>query len=181
MTAETTDRRAPMAAAPIKYLPDGQVDWGNMWDSFCELALDGGPPHRDTLLRAPAGEDAASPAYRQVAAELARGISELSPLRAQPAAEAGWLALRCPTPGMARWLAEAICEENIEARTSADLLLVPCGATFSLKGEIKNVITAVAKTTHYWKEHLPSEVKQAHAVQARIDGLAAKIGGLFRR
>jgi sirohydrochlorin cobaltochelatase len=181
MPTDTADRRAPMAAAPMKYLPDGQVDWGNMWDSFCELALDGGPPHRDVLLRAPEGEDAASAAYQQVAAEIARGVAEISPLRAAPGAEAGWLALRCPAPGMARWLAEAIREENVEARASRELLLVPCGAAFTLKGEIKNVITAVAKTTHYWHEHLPSEVKQAHAVQARIEGLAAKLGGLFRR
>lgn len=177
----TTDRRAPMAPAPMKYLPDGQVDWGNMWDSFCELALDGGPPHRGTLLNAPKGEDATNPAYQAVAAELARGIVEVSPLQIVPGAEAGWLALRCPAPGMNRWLAEAIIGENVAARAQGELLLVPCGAQFSLKGEIKNVITAVAKTTHYWDEHLPNEVKQTLAVQARIEGVGAWVGRLLRR
>lgn len=51
MTAEE-DKCAPMAPAPMKYLADGSVDWGNMWDTFCVLAQDGGPPHRPTMLRA---------------------------------------------------------------------------------------------------------------------------------
>lgn len=34
--------RAPMPSAPMKYMPDGKVDWGNMWDTFCELAQEGG-------------------------------------------------------------------------------------------------------------------------------------------
>ncbi len=34
MPQEKTPSDAPMAAAPMRYLPDGSVDWGNMWDSF---------------------------------------------------------------------------------------------------------------------------------------------------
>jgi hypothetical protein len=34
-----------MSSAPLRYRADGSVDWGNMWDSFCELAREGGPPH----------------------------------------------------------------------------------------------------------------------------------------
>jgi sirohydrochlorin cobaltochelatase len=180
MTTEATDRRAPMASAPMKYHSDGQVAWGEMWDTFCELALDGGPPHRGTLLAAPEGEDATTPAYQAVASEIARGVAEVSVLRVAPSNEAGWLAFQCPAPGMNRWLAEAIVGENVAARTQGDLLLVPCGAYFTLKGEIKNVITAVAKTTHYWDEHLPNEVKQTLAVQARIEGVGAWVGRLFQ-
>jgi sirohydrochlorin cobaltochelatase len=33
-------------------------------------------------------------------------------------------------------------------------LLLPAGPQFRLDGEIKNVVTAVAKTYHYWKEHI---------------------------
>lgn len=31
-TTQTLDE--PMAAAPLKFDADGQVDWANMWDSF---------------------------------------------------------------------------------------------------------------------------------------------------
>jgi sirohydrochlorin cobaltochelatase len=52
---------------------------------------------------------------------------------------------------------------------------VPVGDYFTLKGEIKNVITAVAKTTHYWQEHLSPEVKQTLAWQERLKALKTQI------
>lgn len=42
-----------------------------------------------------------------------------------------------------------------------------CGS-YTVKGEIKNVITAVAKTTHYWRVHLPPEVQQSIALEQQI-------------
>jgi sirohydrochlorin cobaltochelatase len=39
-------------------------------------------------------------------------------------------------------------------RREADVLYLPAGPNFTLKREIKNVITAVAKTVHYWRAHL---------------------------
>jgi sirohydrochlorin cobaltochelatase len=159
-----------MAAAPLRYTPDGAVDWGTMWDSFCALALDGGPPHRGTLLGPGDAADPESPAYQAVVAELVRGIAAVSGMRAW-AAEAGWLAIQCDTPGAARWLAEAIVSENVAARHAGALLYVPVGSDYSLKGEVKSVITAVAKTTHYWHEHLPGPVKDALAAQERLAGL----------
>lgn len=30
----SSDSAVPMAAAELKYLADGSVDWGSMWDSF---------------------------------------------------------------------------------------------------------------------------------------------------
>lgn len=166
----TTAKNAPMAAAPMRYTPDGQVDWGNMWDSFCALALDGGPPHRGTLLgpgdaSAPDGE-----AYRAAAIEIARGVEAVSGLSAEPA-EPGWLAVRCATSAMARWLADAIVQENVAARAKDELLLVPVGADFTVKGEVKNVVTALAKTTHYWAEHLPHAAKEALEAHERLAGL----------
>lgn len=161
------DKRAPMPSAPMKYKEDGAVDWGNMWDSFCVLAQEGGPPHRETLLQSPANPYSQHPSYEQVVAELVRGIWEVSGLTAQPHSP-GWLAVTCPEAGMAGWLAEAIVTENVAAKAEGTQLLLPVGATFQLKGEIKNVITAVAKTTHYWKEHLPHPVKTALAWQARF-------------
>ncbi|GAB4443676.1 MAG: hypothetical protein OHK0015_44090 [Chloroflexi bacterium OHK40] len=173
------NKAAPMASAPMRYSDDGQVDWGSMWDSFCALALDGGPPHRGTMLHPGDASEPASPAYQAVVAEIARGVLAVSGLRAEAAAP-GWLALTCDSPGMARWLAEAIVGENVAARHEGARLLVPTGANYSLKGEIKNVITAVAKTTHYWREHLPQAAKEAVESQERLASLWRGLRRAFR-
>ena len=44
---------APMGAAPLRYTAEGQVAWDQMWTGFCDLALAGGPRHRDTVLEPP--------------------------------------------------------------------------------------------------------------------------------
>lgn len=164
MISSVVDRKAPMSSAPMKYLSDGTVDWGNMWDSFCVLALDGGPPHRSTLLTAQASPNTQSTTYQFAVQEIVRGIEAVSELKTQ-SAEAGWIAVICHSPGMAHWLSEAIVEENVQAKSEGDILFVPVGDYFTVKDEIKNVITAVAKTTHYWGEHLPIEIKQTLALQ----------------
>ncbi|MFN8515209.1 MAG: hypothetical protein U0232_04185 [Thermomicrobiales bacterium] len=174
------DRRAPMAPAPMKYNDDGSVAWGEMWDSFCILALDGGPRHRATMLNGDPTADTTSETYRTAVGEIARGVTLVSGLSAE-AGEAGWVAIRCHTPGMARWLAEAIVEENVAAQATGATLLVPVAEHFALKGEIKNVITAVAKTTHYWREHLPAEVKQTLEFQARLGNVKDWFTGWLRR
>src|SRR5689334_8187093 len=63
MASNELDKRAPMAAAPIKYRADGLVDWGDMWDSFCVLAREGGPPHRATMLQPQTDADITSAGY----------------------------------------------------------------------------------------------------------------------
>jgi sirohydrochlorin cobaltochelatase len=178
--ADVTDKRAPMASAPMKYAPDGSVDWGNMWDSFCVLAREGGPPHRATMLHADETSDPTSAAYQTVVAEIVRGIGAVSGLRASAAAP-GWVAVECASPAQASWLAESIIEEHVQARCEGALLLVPAGQHFTLKGEIKNVITAVAKTTHYWSEHLPPDAKRALALQLQLAGLGERLFGWMRR
>jgi sirohydrochlorin cobaltochelatase len=177
---ERIDWAAPMAPARMRYNDDGSAAWGEMWDSYCLLALDGGPPHRATLLRAEPTSDVAGGDYQRAVAEIVRGIGLVSGLPAAPAAP-GLVAVACQTAGMARWLADAIGEENVEARARGTTLLVPAGASYTLTGEIKNVITAVAKTTHYWREHLPLEVKQALEVQERFGGVRDWFGGWLRR
>lgn len=166
--------------APIRDNADGTAAWDEMWDTFCILALDGGPPHRGTPLRADPESDTESEGYRCVIAEIVRGIGLVSGLRAAPAAP-GWIAVECPTAGMARWLADAIGEERVEARATGTTLLVPAGAHYTLTGEIKNVIAAVAKTTHYWREHLPIDVRQALEVQERLGGVRDWYLGWLRR
>ena len=39
-----------MGSAGLKYRADGRVAWDEIWGSFCDLAMAGGPPHKGTLL-----------------------------------------------------------------------------------------------------------------------------------
>jgi sirohydrochlorin cobaltochelatase len=177
MANAINDPRAPMSSAPMKYDADGQVDWGNMWDSFCVLALEGGPPHRATQLAPAAQPDSADPRYAWAATEIGRGIAGVSGLPTHPAAP-GWIAMACGSAAMARWLADAIEAENVSARADGAAVLLPVDGSFRLEGEIKNVVTAVAKTTHYWAAHVPVETKQTLAAEA---WLGAWTQGLRRR
>lgn len=170
MPTQVVSKSAPMASAPLKYLPDGTVDWGNMWDSFCVLAQEGGPPHRGTMLYVQEEIDVQSEGYRFALNEIIRGVYAVSGLTARAAAP-GWIAVQCPSAGMAGWLCEAIKQENVQVRCDEALLLLPVGQNYTLKGEIKNVITVVAKTTHYWQEHLPPEVKYTLALQEQFKRL----------
>ena len=77
MVATASDRAKPMSSAPLRYQDDGSVDWGRHVDSFCELARDGGPPHRGTLLEAGPIVDSNSPAYQAAVREIAeRGLRQ---------------------------------------------------------------------------------------------------------
>ena len=39
-----------MGSADLKFGADGQVAWEEMWGTFCDLAMTGGPPHKGSLL-----------------------------------------------------------------------------------------------------------------------------------
>src|SRR5262249_42312592 len=65
----------------------------------------------------------------------------------------GWVGLVYPCEAMAIWLMRAVVVENVLARREGALLYLPAGPNFTLAGEIKNVVTAVAKAHHYWIEH----------------------------
>lgn len=153
---------APMGAAPLVYDDDGRVAWDRIWgrddpnSPFCELALAGGPPHRSTLLEPVAPESvAANPEqYREVIAELARGLRIVTGLPVVTDSAPGWIGVVCDSAEMAIWLLRAIVVENVSVRREGTTLYLPAGPDFRLDGEIKNVITAVAKTLHYWKEHV---------------------------
>jgi sirohydrochlorin cobaltochelatase len=169
-----------MPAAPLKFAEDGTVQWGDMWDSYCILALDGGPPHRGTMLAHAKDVDTESESYQYAVSEIARGIKLVSSLEATRHAP-GWLRVECRSAGMAFWVTEAILEENVAACYDGTGFLVPVADTFTLEGEIKNVITAVAKTTHYWTDHVPAEVKQTMAAQARLAAIKQRVVGIFQR
>jgi sirohydrochlorin cobaltochelatase len=147
-------RPAPgMSSAPFRWRDDGRPDWSGMWTTFCELALYGGPPQRgpESALRAPAGQ--APRSDDEMLAEMRRGISETTGLYAE-SAEPGWLAVTCESPTMAAWMCAAIILENVAARVDDDRLLLPAGPGYTLKDEVKSIITVVAKTHHYWTAHL---------------------------
>jgi len=145
-----------MGSASLKYDADGQVAWDEIWGSFCDLAMAGGPPHRGTLLEPGAVADiqAEPEAYRKVVEELQRGIRMVADLAVELSAHPGWLRVQCPLPGMAGWLARAIVMENVAACVEEGALLLPAGPRFRVEKEIKNVVTSVAKTTHYFADHI---------------------------
>ncbi len=175
------DLSAPMPSAPMRFNEDGSVAWGDMWDSYCVLATEGGPAHRESLLQASATVDPTSHKYQGVVAEIVRGVKDVSGLDARASEQAGWIAVETESTGMASWLAEKIIAENVEARSDGKLLLVPVAEHYTLKGEIKNVVTVVAKTTHYWKEHLASEVKRAMDMENMFANIGQKLKGIFGR
>jgi cation diffusion facilitator family transporter len=147
---------APMGAAALQYDDNGEVAWDEMWTGFCELALAGGAPHRGTLLE-PVHEAAIASdpeKYEWVLKELERGIAQVTKLPVRRSPVPGWIGLECVDEEMALWLLRAIVVENVTVRREDNVLWFPAGPHFRLEREIKNVVTVVAKTTHYWQEHI---------------------------
>jgi len=146
---------APMAAAPLQRDAEGRVAWDRMWQGFCELGLAGGPPHRGSLLEAVSPDEVlADPErYAEVRAELTRGLGMVTGLPIVLDGPPGWIGIRCVDEEMAIWLMRAIVVENVMVRRERAVVYLPAGPRFTLEGEIKNVVTVVAKTHHYWTQH----------------------------
>ena len=155
-----------MGSAELKFGPDGRVAWDQIWTSFCHLALAGGPPHRGTLLEPVSLEEvqAAPEAYQSVTQEIGRGIWLTTELPILPSIAPGWIGVRCQDEEMAAWLVRAIVAENVMARRQDHFLYLPAGPHFRLEKEIKNVITVLAKTCHYWTDHMPANARKAHTL-----------------
>ena len=154
-----------MGSAGLKYDADGQVAWDQMWGSFCDLAMAGGPPHKGMLLE-PGTEseiDADYGRYDEVVEEICRGIRLVTGLRSYMSPTPGWVCVTCLGDGMAGWLLRAIVMENVAARCRGAVLELPAAPHFRLEKEIKNVVTVIAKTCHYWLGHIPREQQQAIA------------------
>ncbi len=123
----------PMGSAGLKYDVEGQVAWDQIWGGFCDLAMAGGPPHKGALLE-PGTEtdiDAQFDRYDAV------------------------------VDAMAGWLLRAIVMENVAACRRGSILELPAAPHFRLEKEIKNVVTVIAKTSHYWLGHMPRDQQQA--------------------
>ena len=147
MNAAPDVKKAPMAAAPLKYRRDGEVDWGSMWDTFCGLAQDGGPPHRESLLRGPAQANADDIAYQRASQEIIRGVAEVSTLVARPA-EPGWLRVACESPKMAQWLAAAIVEAETLLAARAKLTGLLSQQTASLPSLLRAKVELENNVSH---------------------------------
>jgi sirohydrochlorin cobaltochelatase len=147
----------PMKSAGLKFDADGRVAWDEIWGSFCDLAMAGGPPHKGSLLEpgAPASIDAEPQRHAEVAAEICRGIALATDLEAQPSPSPGWVRVTCLNDAMAGWLLRAIAMENVAVRCDGARLELPAAPHFRLDKEIKNVVTVAAKTCHYWLGHMP--------------------------
>jgi hypothetical protein len=155
---DTYEQMQPVAmrSAGLKFGPDGKVAWDEIWGSFCDLAMAGGPPHKGTLLEAGRAADVfANPdRHDEVAGEICRGIIMAADLMARRSEWPGWIRVDCASEAMAGWLVRAIVMENVAVRLDGAALHLPAAPHFRLDKEIKNVVTVIAKTSHYWVSHM---------------------------
>ena len=148
----------PMRAAGLTFDADGRVAWDRIWGSFCDLAMAGGPPHKGTLLgpAMPAEIAVARARYDEVLAETVRGVHMVTRLLTSPAPTPGWIRVICHSEEMAGWLLRAITMENVAVLSHGVAVDLPVAPHFRLDKEIKNVVTVIAKTCHYWIGHMPA-------------------------
>lgn len=163
-----------MGTAPLKYGADGKVAWDEIWGSFCDLAMAGGPPHKGSLLEpgSPEQIEREHVAYRQVVDEICRGIKLATGLDVHGSPGPGWVAVECEGAEMAGWLARAIAMENVSVRLEGNYVYLPAGPAYRLPKEIKNVVTVIAKTAHYWEGHM--WLSQQRTVGSLFELLAAE-------
>ena len=96
---------------------------------------------------------ASQEAYERVVAEIECGLQLVTGLPTVRSEKLGWVGLQCDDEETALWLLRAIVVENVCVRREGNVLYLPAGPNFNLEKEIKNVVTVVAKTRHYWTEH----------------------------
>jgi sirohydrochlorin cobaltochelatase len=145
-----------MGSAGLRFDANGKVAWNEMWDTFCDLAMAGGPPHKGRLLEpaSPAAVEAQPDRYAAVVEEIARGIRMVCGLDVESGLTPGWVRVTCESEAMAGWLLRAIVIENVAAQAHGPHLELPASPGYRLEKEIKNVVTVIAKTCHYWQEHM---------------------------
>lgn len=170
---------ARMRSAGLKYDAHGQVAWDEIWGSFCDLALAGGPPHKGALLEPGRADDIAANAarYREVTDEICRGITLVTGLAAAPSPRPGWVRVTCPSETMAGWLLRAITIENVSVRVELNTIDLPAAPSYRIDKEIKNVVTVIAKTCHYWTGHMrPGQRLDLADLFAEMDDEAPLVG-----
>lgn len=145
-----------MGSAALKYDANGRVAWDQIWGSFCNLAMAGGPPHKGTLLLPGSLEEIAEAPerYRDVVEETCRGVRLVCDLAVDKSPFPGWIQLHGESDTMAQWMLRAIVVENVSVRRKGKSVLLPVGPHYRIEKEIKNVVTVSAKTSHYWLNHM---------------------------
>jgi sirohydrochlorin cobaltochelatase len=145
-----------MGSAGLRFDANGKVAWNEMWDTFCDLAMAGGPPHKGRLLEpgSSADIDAQPDQYVAVVEEIRRGIRMVTGFDSQLAPTPGWVRVICESDAMAGWLLRAIAIENVAVQADGPHLDLPASPAYRVDKEIKNVVTVIAKTCHYWQEHM---------------------------
>jgi hypothetical protein len=185
-----------MGSAKLKYDEYGRVAWGEIWTTFCDLALAGGPPHRGKLLEAPSVEEVRADPVRhtQALAEIDRALGLATGVATLPGYAPGWIGVPCAAVDEATWLQFAVTAENVSARRRGRTLQLPAGPNFRPEKEIKNLVVALSKSLHYWDGHLtdsqqtmaedevwePATAAEAAADPARYAAAEAAIEEAFR-
>ena len=159
-----------MGSAGLKYDKEGMVAWDEIWTTFCDLAMAGGPPHRGKFLGPtnPAAVSKDLEKSKTVAVEIQRGIQLTTGMKASIDDAINWVLLECESETMAAWMHRAIVAENVFADHLGNVVRLPSGPDFRIEKEIKNVIVCVAKTWHYWDGHM-SENEKAKAGKVMND------------
>lgn len=159
-----------MGSAGLKYDKEGRVAWDEIWTTFCDLAMAGGPPHRGKFLGPPNSADISKDLEKSkaVAFEIQRGIQLTTGMKASIDDQFKWVLLECESETMAAWMHRAIVAENVFADHFGNVVHLPSGPDFRIEKEIKNVIVCVAKTWHYWDGHM-SENEKAKAGKVMND------------
>jgi sirohydrochlorin cobaltochelatase len=104
--------------------------------------------------------------------EISRGIRLASDITVIGPVEPGWVRLNCVDPTMAEWMLRAVIMENISCRLQDAAIDVPAGPQYRVEKEIKNVITSIAKTSHYWNGHMWRA--QREEIRRSFDAMAAE-------
>jgi hypothetical protein len=161
-----------MGSASLKFDAANKVAWDEIWDHFCDLAMAGGPPHKGKLLEpaSPAEVEAQPDRYRAVVQELCRGIRMVSTLAVEPSSNPGWIRVMCSTDVMAEWMVRAIVMENVAARLQGSVVELPASPHYRLEKEIKNVVTVIAKTFHYFDGHIGKDQQRRIAAEFASTG-----------
>lgn len=146
-----TSKNIPMSSAPFVYDEQGNIAWDKMWDAFCVLAKEGGPPHRGILLEHKKQNDITSLQYKNACQEILRAYKLLVPYSTEITPDS-WVKVSLYTSNMAKWFAEIINSENVKCNQEGRNIYLPVNDDFTTN-EIKNVVTVIAKAFHYWKLH----------------------------
>ena len=146
-----------MKAAEIIYDKNGNPEWDKMWNSFCNLAAEGGPSHRGEPDRIDFPKD--NFIYdEQVKNEIYRGLKLLN-ANVKELNDKGEVYIDLTFPNKAKWFVNIINLENVVAKQNGKYLILPWSGKYEIDKEIKSLMTVWGKASHYWKEHRPIQFK----------------------